>query len=396
MAEPNDPNGKQISPLGPGEDQDMQSRPDKALKQKRGKGSARKAVTKQEADALVQDFRNRQNDEKRQRLAARAPRQSLIRIGLASVLGLTAIVSGVATVSSAKGYEEQVAQNNATLQELRSQQDETAEKKESLPDVEVVEVARDDAVKQAQEMLKLAKDVATYDFATQDKPEDNDQQAVVFAAMTDKLEQHFTQQTVASGTFKVISGWFVPYAFVDNLWSQMPLDAWQWDIVYTHDVNEDGTIPMVFENKIVKGEFEGEVAAIVTGTYNPTTRKFSNMAQYITKFGQVHTGSTAGSQAVEVKEFKDDLVKEAREGGSSTEMSTHKLTPEEASVAPTGLPEGDIALDSGAARREEAAKYPAPDPEDLPELLKEYGVDDNAQQNSANRAVPTLQQKDGK
>lgn len=370
MADPHDPNAPQINALGPGEDRDMQSRPDKVIKHKREKGSARKAVTKQEAEALVQDFRNRRNEEKRQKYAATASRNSLIRIGLATVCGVIAVGTGLYIVSSAGDYEEQVATNNAQINELREAQKATVDDGSKLPEPEVVTVSREEALQRGNEVIQRVKDIAEFDFTTSADPDEQNKRSVLFAAMTDELEGYFSTSAVNSGTFKVLSGWYVPYRFVDGVWSQMPADEWGWNTQYVFDVNPDGSIPVVFENRVVKGEFADEVGAIVVAQYNPSTRKFTNLTQHITEFGVNHAGaSNSGSQgdrpAGGDNSLIDDTVKErgladdARQGGSGKPGEvTQRLRPledqmgkDKSAPAPQGA--GEAEQDAGAAQQPE-------------------------------------------
>lgn len=390
MADPHDPNAPQINALGPGEDRDMQSRPDKVIKHKREKGSARKAVTKQEAEALVQDFRNRRNEEKRQKYAARAPRNSLIRIGLATVCGVVAMGTGLYVVSSAGDYEEKVAANNAQINELREAQKSTADDGAKLPEPEVVTVSREEALKRGNEVIKKVKDIAEFDFSTSDNPDEQNRRSVLFSAMTDELEGYFSTAAVNSGTFKVLSGWYVPYRFVDGVWSQMPADEWGWNTQYVFDVNPDGSIPVVFENRVLKGEFTDEVGAIVVAQYNPSTRKFTNLTQHITEFGVNHAGASSpnspGDHSGAAEDsLIDDTAKErgladdAKQGGSDGRGEvTQQLRPledqlrkDESPSKPQGAP--DAKQDGDAAEQPKQQPQQRGEDKPVPAADKEKG-----------------------
>ena len=284
--------GDDFTPLGVGVESESAKKKVSGAKTKGGGG--RKRVTNEEAEAMITKWREDRADKKRERIANRAPKASIIRNVLAVGFIVGSVATFLAAISTAGTYEDQAAANNEQISKLQGEINDVDKRVQSIPEPEVMSAAMNDANIQAHKLVDLMNEIAAYPVPKDPIRESEDVEK--YQALFDDLKTYYTASALSGGSFNPASVWFVPHMSSPDPeiagTVPMPTSMWSWEVVPTHAIAPDGNVRVLFEQRLRAGENEGALLAWCEGKYDPQVRKFHSMALGVTSLGREHLGVT--------------------------------------------------------------------------------------------------------
>lgn len=291
--------GSNLPPTGPGDDftplgagVESESAKKKVSGAKTKGGGGRKKVTKQEAEEMIADWKAQRDDKRRERIAKRAPKESLIRNGVSLALIVASIGSFIYLTTTAGGYEDQTAQNNETIAKLQGEINEVSKRTDSIPDAEVMVAGIEDSHQRGKELAALLNEIAGFDV-----PDDpTDERIEDYQALFDDLKGFFTNNALNGGSFNPVNIWYQPHVSNPDPDAggtvKMPKEMWEWVAVPTQSARGDGLVDTLFEARRIGGDDDGKVMAWATAVYDPKVRKFNSVVMAVTSTGQGYIGVT--------------------------------------------------------------------------------------------------------
>ena len=289
-------------------------------------------ISKEEMKARFEQARARRAADRADRAARRAPQASLVRMGATALaatigVGLLAVVAG-----TSGGHEDKVAENSARIVELRENLASEQTQADNLPDAEVLKSAMAAAADKGRAVMdsQLAM-VGLGDMQVTD-----DDKLEEYGRMTDDAKRFYTQGAVSQGDFLPHGKWYQPHKPGVNedgrpAWVPLAPEEWTWHLVPTWEVNPDGTVPVIWEARLVGGERDGALMAWVIGSYDSRRGLFSDMRLGHTPEGYERIGATTSPEIFGA--HADDLMP----------------VPEESEI----IAEARAAVEAENARREE-------------------------------------------
>lgn len=290
-----------------GTDGDLKSARDIASNEADG----RKKITKQEAEQLLKERREKSKAKAQETFDKWAPQAGIARVAITTLCGLAAIGIGIGVVSTAGKHDQKVAANNEVISSLKTDQTGAQNRLEKIPDASVMVSAMSRAGERAHELVDEQNKISRWR-APDDKAENSDEVYAEYGVMTDNAKRFFTERTVSGGDFLPNGPWYQPMKQAEDPKNKgkttvVPLDAeeWEWRYVRVHDVNDDGSVPVLFEARRTGGEKDGELLAWMKATYEQNVDKFSNMIFAKTAAGSALDYGTPGIDS-EAGEYKGD------------------------------------------------------------------------------------------
>lgn len=382
--------GDDFTPLGVGVESESAKKKVSGAKTKGGGG--RKRVTNEEAEAMITKWREERAEKKRERIANRAPKASIIRNVLAVGFIVGSVATFLAAISTAGAYEDETVANNEHISELQGEINDVDKRVQSIPEPEVMSAAMDDASIQAHKLVDLMNEIAAYPV-----PKDpiRESEAVEkYQALFDDLKTYYTASALSGGSFNPASVWFVPHMSSPDPeiagTVPMPTSMWSWEVVPTHAIAPDGNVRVLFEQRLRAGENEGALIAWCEGKYDPQVRKFHSMALGVTSLGREHLGVTdsMGDAKSQEQQARNKVLDQALKDAQALEGTRPAQASEDAAdkegVADKDAPTaGEGARDAKGAQPEqqqqrhrhqgEGAAIPTPSADTKPENYLQNG-----------------------
>ncbi len=326
-----------------GTDGDLKSARDIASNEADG----RKKITKQEAEQLLKERREKSKAKAQETFDKWAPQAGIARVAVTTLCGLAAIGIGIGVVSTAGKHDQKVAANNEIISSLKTDQTGAQNRLEKIPDASVMVSAMSRAGERAHELVDEQNKISRWR-APDERADDQEDIYAEYGVMTDNAKRFFTERTVSGGDFLPNGPWFSPTKLVpdpkhkDKRMS-VPLDAneWEWRYVRVHDVNDDGSVPVLFEARRTGGDKDGELLAWMKATYEQNVDKFSTMIFAETSAGAALHHGTPGI-----------------DGGSSGYSSSQDDTPLDKEHIEDMIERGRDAMETKSKERQESGDNP--------------------------------------
>ena len=260
----------------------------------------RKKITKQEAEQLLKERREKSKAKAQETFDKWAPQAGIARVAVTTLCGLAAIGIGIGVVSTAGKHDQKVAANNEVISSLKTDQTGAQNRLEKIPDASVMVSAMSRAGERAHELIDEQNKITRWR-APDDRAENQEDVYAEYGVMTDNAKRFFTERTVSGGDFLPNGPWYSPMKQAEDpkhkgKTTVVPLDAneWEWRYVRVHDVNDDGSVPVLFEARRTGGDKDGELLAWMKATYEQNVDKFSNMVFAKTSAGSALDFGTPG------------------------------------------------------------------------------------------------------
>lgn len=282
-------------------------------------------ITGEELRAKMAARRDHDRARRAEKVAKQGPALSLARMGATAVFAVGFIGLLVYQSATSGAVEEELAQMNQEMSDLRTQISSAESRVDNLPEPAVMTTSMVGAIERAQEVADLQNRIAEVNTIEGGEPE-----LALYADLVDEGRKFYTDKALTGGDFLPHGRWYLPQEIVpinddgDQAWRPMGADKWEWFVIQGSNINANGTVPVMWEARITGGEDDGQLLAWVTGTYNPTVRSFSQLTFGHTPAGWDRLGATTPTEPNGRDITDSQLIREAQKARDKAQSAAEE------------------------------------------------------------------------
>lgn len=279
------------------------------------RGKARK-ITKEQINELAKKNKSRKREDSVRKYDERAGLFSTARIVVTGVAVIIALCAGLWVLGTAGGHDRKVEAYTDKINELKSQSHEAHHNAENVPSAQTLQSSMTHARERGQGLTDIQNSMI--DDAMADIKDDKAMAG--YARHVQDARGYIERGSLTGGDFLPHGRWFQAYEVKtkkngEKIWAAIPRDRWEWSQVRVSDINDDGTVPVIWEARFTEGEHHGELLTTVRANYEPKTDQFKSFERIHTPMGRDFMGATSphavGKQQADnanVDEGEDDNV----------------------------------------------------------------------------------------
>lgn len=318
------------------------------------RGKARK-ITKEQINELAEKNKSRKREDSVRKYDERAGLFSTARIVVTGVAVIIALCAGLWALGTAGGYDRKVEAYTDKINELKSQANEAHHDSENVPTAQTLQSSMTHARERGQGLTDVQN--AMINDAMGDAKDDKAMAA--YARHVQDARGFIERGSLTGGDFLPHGRWFQAFEVEtqknhQKVWKAIGRDRWSWSEVKTTDINDDGTVPVIWEARFTEGDKRGELLVTVRANYEPKTDQFKSFKRIVTPMGRDFMGATT-PYSVGQNQSDNANVEE----NESTDMSADNDgdTPQDEN-APEDVPSQKDTMDDAerALEREQADK----------------------------------------
>lgn len=312
----------------------------------------------------------KQQKERAERSEKRNPTISIIRTGVTALLLVGTVGMGLYTIGTTGSHEDKIAAKDQEISRLKDEKSNLDVRKASFERPEVMINSMTEAQSKAGELSDLQNAMGMVDIS--DTSEENIKR---YTDRVDDARRYLTKDAMTSGTLAPHGQWFRPYVLGKDLNDKVAYvprltDTWEWKVLPSKNVSQDGTVPVMWEARSTAGDDSGTLYAWMFADYDVGSGLFHNFVMGITDAGhkfipvtldsdsEIQSAEEADRQAKKGRELAREMERERRDRLAEAEANgelDHEPQPGE------GVREGSILPEN-----REGSSRPEPAPESAP------------------------------
>lgn len=317
------------------------------------RGKARK-ITKEQINELAEKNRTRKREDSVRKYDEHAGLFSTARIVVTGVAVIIALCAGLWALGTAGGYDRKVEAYTDKINELKSQANEAHHDSENVPTAQTLQSSMTHARERGQGLTDIQNSMI--DDAMGDIKDDKTMAA--YARHVQDARGYIERGSLTGGDFLPHGRWFQAYEVEtqknhQKIWAAIPRDRWEWSEVKTTDINDDGTVPVIWEARFTEGDKRGELLVTIRANYEPKTDQFKSFKRIVTPMGRDFMGATSPYAVGENQ--SDNANVEGDDGNTDMSADNDGDAPQEEN-APEDIPSQKDTMDNAerALEREQA------------------------------------------
>lgn len=307
----------------------------------------------------------KQQKERAERSEKRSPTISIVRTGVAAILLVGTVGMGLYTVGTTGSHEETVAAKDQEISRLKDEQSGLEVRKASFERPEAMMNSMAEAQSKAGELSDLQNAMGMVDVS-----DSSDENIKRYTDRVDDARRYVTRDAMTSGTLAPHGQWFRPYVLGTDDTGKVTYvprltDTWEWTVVPSKNISQDGTVPVMWEARSTAGDDSGTLYAWMFADYDVGSGLFHNFVMGVTDAGHKLVPVTLDSDAeIQTPEEADRQAKKAREIAREMERERReRLAEAEANGELDQEPQPGDGVREGSILPENREPAPEPAPE---------------------------------